>query len=364
MRIGFDAKRYFHNQTGLGNYARTLVNGLIELYPEHSYYLFDSKPSELPKSAANIIKKPKLRPLWRQFGISKDIQRQQLDVYHGLSAELPYTRPKKTKMVVTIHDLIFMKYPQYYKTIDRLIYAHKTDNALRSADAIIATSEQTKRDLIKIMPDEDIPIQVIYQDCDPLFYVPTSETDLAKTRERYQLPEKFLVMVSKFEQRKNHLTLLKALKQGHPDGYPIVLVGKPGDTFAEVEQFIDANQLGNRVKILSDVPSRDLPNVYRLAEASIFPSLYEGFGIPVLESLACGTPVLTSEQSCMQEIANDAGLYFNPTETDSINEALLTFDKSGIADKLEAAIPDRLELFSNRKILADHNTLYQKICSK
>ena len=106
------------------------------------------------------------------------------------------------------------------------------------------------------------------------------------------------------------------------------------------------------------------PNVYRLAEASIFPSLYEGFGIPVLESLACGTPVLTSEQSCMQEIANDAGLYFNPTETDSINEALLTFDKSGIADKLEAAIPDRLELFSNRKILADHNTLYQKICSK
>lgn len=364
MRIGFDAKRYFHNQTGLGNYARTLVNGLIDIYTEHSYYLFDSKPTEHHKFPATIIKKPTFRPLWRQFGISKDIQRQRLSLYHGLSAELPYTRPKKTKMVVTIHDLIFMKYPQYYKAIDRLIYAHKTDNALRSADAIIATSEQTKRDLIQIMPDEDIPIQVIYQDCNPIYHLKVSDYDLVKTREKYRLPDTFMVMVSKFEQRKNHLTLLKALNQGHQDGYPIVLVGNPGDTFTEVQNYIDSNQLGARVKILSNVPTQYLPKIYRLAEASIFPSLYEGFGIPVLESLVCGTPVLTSEHSCMEEIAEGAGLYFNPNETDSINEVLLTFDKSGVAEKLKTAIPERVEHFHNRKILADHNTLYQKICSK
>lgn len=364
MRIGFDAKRYFHNQTGLGNYARTLVNGLIETHPENQYVLFDSKPTNVVPELAEIVTKPFFRPLWRQFGISKDIQRQQLDIYHGLSAELPYTRPKKAKMIVTIHDLIFMKYPQYYKAADRFIYSHKTDNALRSADAIIATSEQTKNDLLKIMPDDDIPIHVIYQDCDPLFHLPVSEIQLSLVRENYGLPKTFLVMVSKFEQRKNHLNLLKAVTLGNKTGYPIVLVGKQGDTYNEVQHYIDAHQLSSQVQVLNDVPTTDLPAIYSLAKASIFPSLYEGFGIPILESLACGTPVLTSENSCMQEISGDAGLYFNPSETESISDVLTTFDKSGVFDTLKAAIPSRIEMFSNTKILKDHNTLYKQLCSK
>ncbi|MFT5723103.1 MAG: glycosyltransferase involved in cell wall biosynthesis [Bacteroidia bacterium] len=364
MRIGFDAKRYFHNQTGLGNYARTLVNGFIKMYPEHACFLFDTKPPEHFDFPAKLISKKKSSMFWRQFGISKDINRNKIDLYHGLSAELPYTRPKKTKMVVTIHDLIFMKFPQYYKTIDRKIYAHKTDNALRSADAVIATSQQTKNDLLELMPDDDIPIHVIYQDCNPMYYLDLGDYELEKIRTKYGLPKEYLVCVSKFEQRKNHLALLQAIMDLPSDYAQIVLIGKPGDTFTQVKDFISKNNLGSRVIVLSDVPTQDLPKIYQMAQASIFPSLYEGFGIPVVESLVSGTPVITCADSCMQEIAEDAAIYFNPTDIPSITQALTSFDQNGISNKLEAAIPNRLEQFRNLVILSEHNSLYQRICSQ
>lgn len=364
MRIGFDAKRYFHNQTGLGNYARTLVNGLIEAYEEHQYVLFDAAPTAAHPTKAEVVKKPVYRPFWRQFAISKDIQRNHLDVYHGLSAELPYTRPKKTSMVVTIHDLIFMKYPQYYKAVDRFIYAHKLDNALRSADAVIATSEQTKRDLLDIMPDDDIPIHVIYQNCDAQFYQTQSEDSLQSIRHQYSLPTTFMLMVSKFEQRKNHLSLLKAFVQKSDHLPPLVLVGKKGDTYNDVSAFIEQHRLSEKVTVLTDVPTKDLPGLYQLANFSVFPSLYEGFGIPVLESLACETPVLTSDQSCMQEIVGSAGLYFEPNQPDSILDALERATDQQVVEQLRAEISSRTSLFSNDIILADHIQLYTQLCSK
>jgi glycosyltransferase involved in cell wall biosynthesis len=362
MRIGFDAKRYFHNQTGLGNYARTLVNGFIHNYPEHQTILFDKKAPKVFSLPANVVRKSGFAPFWRQFGISKDLNKQRVDLYHGLSAELPYTRPRKAKMVVTIHDLIFMKYPQYYKLIDRLIYKHKMNNALGTADAIIATSEQTKKDILEIMPYDDIPVEVIYQDCNPYFYEDFSDLELNKTRIKYNLPKQFLLMVSQFEQRKNHLNLLKAIKGMNGYSLPLVLVGRQGDTFSEIQKFILKNDIGNQVTILSDVVSQDLPKIYKLAEASIFPSLYEGFGIPVLESMASGTPVLTSKNSSMEEIAGETGLFFDPKLPESIAESLLTFEKSDIRTNLISGIPKQVEMFKNTAILAKYNTLYHRLC--
>jgi glycosyltransferase involved in cell wall biosynthesis len=277
---------------------------------------------------------------------------------------LPYTRPKRTKMVVTIHDLIFMKFPQYYKAIDRNIYAHKVENALRSADAIIATSEQTKADLQAIMPDDEIPIEVIYQDCAPNFYTEFVPSELDKARIKYKLPQTFILMVSKFEKRKNHMNVLEAVRTLPKDALPIVMVGKVGDTFEDVKAFVTKHKLESQVMIIEDAATQDLPKLYRLAEASIFPSFYEGFGIPVLESLVCETPVLTSANTCMEEIAGDAALYFDPNDPESIAYSIKQIEDRMTKEGLTIYIPKRTHLFRHVNSLIQHNSLYMRLCSK
>ncbi len=361
MRIGFDAKRYFHNKTGLGNFSRTLIDGIKENFSEHEYLLFDTKPPKDIDTDLPIVSKSGLLPFWRQLRISKDINRNQLDIYHGLSAELPYTRPRNTKLVVTIHDLIFLHYPEYYRAIDRFIYKNKTVNALGNADAVIVTSEQTKRDLKPLIVDDEIPIHVIYQDCDAQFYQKQNGESLSKIESKYQLPNDFILMVSKFEKRKNHLTLLQAIKSHSISDIPFVFVGRKGDTYDEVQRFVNENGLDKNVQLFTDVPTNDLPALYQLANISIFPSEYEGFGIPILESLASNTPVLTSQDSCMSEIAGNAGLYFDPLSPDSIANALQEFKDTNTRNKLISSIEGRLKHFDKNKLLQQHITLYQSL---
>lgn len=360
MRIGFDAKRYFHNQTGLGNFSRSLINGFKSEHPEHDYFLFTSKLPDSSKLDSSVITKSGLGLFWRQFGISQDIEKQKLDLFHGLSGELPYSKPQKVKLVVTIHDLIFMKYPAYYKTIDRLIYAHKTSNAIEKADVIIASSEQTKRDIEQLPGNKHRRIEVVYQDCNPLFYNSLPKEKLEQFRVACKLPSSFLLMVSKFEKRKNHLRLLQAYKEAKCEA-PLVFVGRKGDSYSEVVSFIAKHKLKNSVTVFDDVKTEDLPAFYQLADASLFPSEYEGFGIPVLESLASGTPVLTSESSCMQEISEDAGLYVNPLSVESIASGLAELTSKTKLTTLQKNIPNRLTYFENSKLLNEHLNVYNSL---
>ena len=361
MRIGFDAKRYFHNLTGLGNYSRSLINGFAEHHPNHDYVLFSPKANkDTTPTSLQVVTKPAVSVLWRQYGLSNALAKYKIDVYHGLSAELPYIRPGKTRQVVTIHDLIFMHYPDYYKMIDRIIYAHKTGNALQQADRIIASSKQTKRDLEKLMEKGPRTIDVIYQDCNPIFYKQIEPTTLEEFRQKRQLPEQFILMVSKFEKRKNHLRVLEAYKNAKLD-YPLVMVGRTGDTHEEVENYIQSNDLTRRVTVFTEVETHELPLFYQLSEASIFPSEYEGFGIPVLESLASGTPVLTSANSCMQEISETAGIYVDPLSVESIVEGMEKLNEQHRIDDLSEAITDRLPHFKNEVLLQQHMNLYNEL---
>jgi glycosyltransferase involved in cell wall biosynthesis len=361
MRIGFDAKRYFHNTTGLGNYSRSLINGFAKHHPNHDYVLFSPKANRDPAPASlQVVTKPAVSILWRQYGLSNALTKHKIDVYHGLSAELPYIRPGKTRQVVTIHDMIFMHYPQYYPLVDRIIYAHKTGNALQQANRIIASSEQTKRDLEKLMEKRPRTIDVIYQDCNPIFYEHIDPKTLEEFRQKKQLPEQFILMVSKFEKRKNHLRVLEAFKNAKLD-YPLVMVGRKGDTYNEVQNYIQSHNLAPRVTVFTEVETNELPLFYRLAEASIFPSEYEGFGIPVLESLASGTPVLTSRDSCMQEISKNAGIYVDPLDVESILAGLEKLNDPNTVRDLSTAIPDRLPHFRNELLLQQHMNLYNEL---
>ena len=194
MKIVFDAKRFFHNTSGLGNYSRDLVRILAQYFPENEYILLNKNKSErgsdiLESSNVHFVETSKGK-MSRQFKMGKDAQKQNADIFHGLSGELPLKWDKKPiKKIVTIHDLIFERYPQYYSFFDRKIHFWKFRKAANSADKIIAISEQTKRDIIQFLKVPESKIEVIYQGCHKAFKEQQSEEFIQKTKEKYSLPE-------------------------------------------------------------------------------------------------------------------------------------------------------------------------------
>jgi glycosyltransferase involved in cell wall biosynthesis len=334
MRIGLDAKRAFNNTSGLGNYSRFVISGLLERFPEDQYFLFTPRISETfrnfyPASGQVKIQTPakwhKAVPAWwRTFGLSNDLKKQAIQIYHGLSNELPAGLPPKIKQVVTIHDLIFIRYPELYQPVDRLVYHYKFRYACKRADKIIAISEQTKQDIInnyKITPEK---IEVIYQDCNPIFHHLLSPEKLQSIKQKYALPDTFILCVGTLEPRKNQLHLLRAWHQaGLPADLPIVFIGRQTAYKQELDSFIRDNNLTERVFFLPYIPTAELPAIYQLAYVFVYPSVFEGFGIPILEALNSGVPVITSTGSCFSEAGGEAALYAAPDDPAQLADLLL-----------------------------------------
>ncbi|WP_185204493.1 glycosyltransferase family 4 protein [Chryseobacterium sp. C3] len=312
MKIAFDAKRFFHNTSGLGNYSRDLVRILAQYFPENEYILLNKNKSErgsdiLENSNVHFVETSKGK-MSRQFKMGKDAQKQNADIFHGLSGELPLKWDKKPiKKIVTIHDLIFERYPQYYSFFDRKIHFWKFRKAANAADKIIAISEQTKRDIIQFLKVPESKIEVIYQGCHKAFKEQQSEEFIQKTKEKYSLPEKFILNVGTIEERKNLLNVVKALKDTN---IPLVVVGKKTKYFRKVEQFVQQHKIS--VQFLEGVSMDELAAIYKLADIFVYPSFFEGFGIPVIEALFSKTVVITSNTSCLPEAGGPDSVYVDP----------------------------------------------------
>lgn len=368
MRIGFDAKRMFHNNTGLGNYARNTIRNLIKYHPELSPVLFtpDVHPewewlAEYYKDI--LVQGPKLFPrIWRTVGMKQPMMDKNISIYHGLSSELPYI-PSENRpyFVVTIHDLIFIQYPEYYPLIDRTIYRQKMRSACKRADKIIATSEVTKRNIIDIFEIRPDKISVIYQDCSEIYQEQRNSVEHPDLQAR--TPETFLLCVASFEKRKNHINLLKAFKQVRDQvDYKLVLAGRPKDTYEDVVSFIEENNLTADVIMFDDLSDSEIKQLMDQARAFVFPSIYEGFGIPVLEALYGQNVILTSENSSMEEVAGDAGIYFDPMSVDSIADKLLmALPSNKTFTKAWESIPERLNRMSPGRITSELYDVYRAI---
>lgn len=338
MNIGFDAKRAYHNGTGLGHYSRTLLQSLSVYYPEHHYYLFNPKPADyfsvegsnlhqvLPDGFLNKT----FRSAWRSSWVKKDIQRLKIDLYHGLSHEIPMGINKTgVKSVVTIHDLIHERYPEQYNAIDVKIYSKKFRYACKQADKVIAISEQTKRDIINFYKTPEEKITVCYQSCNPLFGKACSEEEKKRVKTQYQLPEQFFLSVGSIIERKNLLSICKAmfLLRNELD-IPLVVIGEGGKYKQQVQDYLLQNGLATKIIFLSDSAAAksssafrtavDFPAIYQSAIAMIYPSFFEGFGIPVLEALWSRLPVITSNISCLPEAAGEGAYYVNPSSAEEI----------------------------------------------
>ncbi len=335
MRIGFDAKRAAFNRTGLGNYSRYVVDILSDALPSDEIRLYTPKIKQngllgsLLKRARVSLHAPDGRlcrlfsSLWRSWGIVAQLKRDKVDLFHGLSNELPFRIHRSgIKSVVTIHDLIFLTRPECYKPVDRFIYNLKFRYACRVANHIIAVSECTKRDIICFYGIPEDKISVVYQGCDPVFSQVSPAAELDRVKQKYRLPDRFILYVGSIESRKNLLLAVKALLKTKTD-YSLVAVGRRTAYTAEVESFIKSNGLENRVKLIHQVPFSDLPVMYQLARLFVYPSFYEGFGIPVIEAIHSGLPVIAATGSCLEEAGGPDSIYVNPLDD---NELAAAFD--------------------------------------
>ncbi|MEN8155748.1 MAG: glycosyltransferase family 1 protein [Bacteroidota bacterium] len=343
MRIGFDAKQAFNNYGGLGNYGRYVISNIHRFFPGNECLLYTpsiADPDLFLEPEGAIIKRAKTRigrhssSYWRSFWLSNRLDNDAVAVYHGLSNEIPYgIHRAATRSVITIHDLIFLEHPELYKPFDRYLYRKKVLYGVRNATRIIAASEQTKQDIIRHLGVEESRIRVVYQGCNRQFYNRVSEETLTYTRQQFGLPAEYLLYVGTIEERKNLLRIVEAINTGGID-IPLVVVGRKTTYFNQVKNYIRKNGMHN-IHFLDQVQVGDLPAIYQGSTGFIYPSAYEGFGIPVLEALNSGIPVITSAGGCLEETAGKGGLLINPDDREQMIHAIRqVLEDSGLRDRL------------------------------
>lgn len=373
MRIGFDAKRAISNNTGLGNYSRDTIRILSGYFPNNQYFLYTTKDNENPrlsfvKERKNIfIQQPRLlidrtfTTYWRSKNIVNDLLTKNIDIYHGLSNELPLGIEKTTiKTIVTMHDLIFMRFPDLFNCIDRNIYYKKSKSACERADKIIAISEQTKNDIIELLNIPEEKITVVHQGCNLIFQREIPYHNQQAIINKYNLQKDYILYVGTIEKRKNLLTILKVLKELPQQN--LIIIGDGKGYKKKCLEFISENLLSNRVFFLSGLSTEEIAVVYRSAEIMIYPSIFEGFGIPIIEALFSKTPVITTRGGCFSEAGGKNSKYINPLSVADMKEAIMTIKESAeIRDEMILKGLEYAQRFTDDKVAENLMQVYTNL---
>ncbi|MBT7609133.1 MAG: glycosyltransferase family 4 protein [Bacteriovoracaceae bacterium] len=336
MKIGLDAKRALHNHRGLGNFSRTLLLGLEKYIPAHEFHLysplvksklFEDWKAQHPSFNYHFPSNKLLQlipSVWRSLLLTSDLEKEELDIYHGLSHELPPGIEKTNiKSVVTIHDLIYLRFPQYFSSIDRNIYNVKFRKSCKKADKIIAICNQTKDDIVNYFNINPDKIEVHYQACHPQFYDLCSDSDKKEHRENHKIRRPYMLYIGALEERKNSLGLLKAYASiADIVDHDLIIIGRGGNYKDNLLTLIESYGIKDRVRILSDIPYDENPLFCQNADLMVFPSFFEGFGLPIVEAMFSGTPVITSEGGVFPEAGGNAACYVDPNNPASIADAI------------------------------------------
>ncbi|MBX3013162.1 MAG: glycosyltransferase family 4 protein [Caldilineaceae bacterium] len=340
LTVTLDVGPAVHQRAGLSRYTQQLAAHLLAHYQEEvALTLFYNAHSDrlLPAAlqSAPCATLPLSQYAWRLSVLASQCSRLPFyeerlpasQLYHAPEHLLPFLR---RPTILTVHDLIFERYPHHHTWPNRLFLKVGMRLFVRAADAIIAVSQQTKRDLIELYQTPAAKIQVIYQGIDPSF-APPSPTAVQRVMETYTLRHQdgslrpYLLMVGTLEPRKNHLTAMRALARLKQAGFPhcLVIAGGEGWLFEPIKAQVMALGLSADVHFTGYVPAADLPALYGGAVAVLQPTLYEGFGFPVLEAMACGAPVVCSNVSSLPEAAGDAALLVPPLDDEAIAAAII-----------------------------------------
>lgn len=333
MKIGFDAKRAFLNTTGLGNYSRDTIRILGKYFSQNEYHLYTPKVTnnerlDFIKNQYNyIVHSPKnifekiFKSFWRTIGLKNDLKNDNIELFHGLSHEIPLGIHKTNiKSIVSIHDLIAIRFPQYFKNLDRFSYIKKSQYACLHADKIIAVSQQTKNDIVRFFNIDENKIEVVYQGCNTIFQSQLSNSYKKEVAEKYKLDSEYLLYVGTIEERKNLMTILKCLKK--LPNHKLVVIGSGGKYKQKCLNYINTNGLSEQVTFLSKLHLKEMAAIYQKAQIMIYPSFFEGFGIPILEALFSEVPVITTQGGCFSEAGGPSTSYINPSNIEEMKNEI------------------------------------------
>ena len=326
MRVGIDARLVYYHPAGISRYCLQLIRALADIDKEDQFVIFQSR-----RDGRRLVEQSnfRARPLWtpshhrfEQALLSFEMRFTPLDVLHSPDFIPPFRR--RCRSIITIHDLVFLLYPQFL-TKSSARYYGQIDQAVRHTDHIIAVSESTRRDIVRLLGVPEQMITVIYE-APRHFFHPLPDPDLRpRLQKRFGLERDFVLFVGTIEPRKNVPTLLTAFQQlldhYHPE-VDLVLAGAPGWLTDEVYALVNRLGLAGRAHFVGRVSDEELVWLYNAAQAFVLPSFYEGFGLPPLEAMACGTPVIVSNTSSLPEVVGDAGLLVDPTNANEITVAI------------------------------------------
>ncbi len=332
LRIGIDFTSAVRERAGIGRYARELIRALSRRDRENEYILF------VPRDAdANLLRwdwasnftirrapltERSLAALWHRLRVPLFIEAfvGKVDVFYSPDFLLPPTRARRA--IVTIHDLSYVRVPDCFPK-PLLNYLNRSvPRALERADLILADAVSTQRDLVDVYRVPADKIHVLYSGVEPRYRADISEAERERVRQKLNLTAPYILSVGTLQPRKNYVRLIQAFARLPITNYQLLIVGGRGWLYADIFQTIDRLRLQDRVRVLDFVADDDLPALYAMATLFVYPSLYEGFGIPILEAMACGAPVVSSNTSSMPEVAGDAALYFDPRDVAALAEAL------------------------------------------
>ncbi len=367
MRIGIDARLVFYNRAGIGQYILRLIEALAKLHTdEKTFVVLQSRKDRSSVIQDNgFLRKTLWTPSHNRFeqvALSFEISRLGLDVLHSPDFIPPFRR--NCKSVITIHDLAFLLYP-HFLTKESARYYGQIDQAWRNTDHIIAVSEATKQDSIKLLGVPENKITVIYEAANPIYKPMPTQKAVQQVKQTFKIDQDFLLFVSTIEPRKHLPGLLQAyrrLRDEYKREELLVLVGGNGWLWEEVYQTVDRLDLRKHVLFLGHIPSEQLVYLYNAARLLVHPAFYEGFGLPPLEAMSCGTPVIVSNTSAFPEVVGDAGLMINPHDIDGLTVALWrVLTEDGLCQQLSEKGLKQAKQFSWERAALETLSVYEKV---
>jgi len=367
MRVAIDARKL--HDFGIGTYTRNLLRHLARIDHESEYVLLCHEPdlpigAQLGPNFRTVLEPSPNYSIREQFHVPWVLHRERPDVFHAPHYVLPPA--VRCRSVVTIHDCIHLMFPQYLPSRAAYVYAKASMwSAVRRSHRILTVSEASKRDIIHFFDVSPDKIVVVYNAIDERFRLTPSDEDVARVRERYQLEHEFVLYVGNIKPHKNLVRLIEAfdmLRRRGFDQLKLLIIGDEISKLPALRRAVHGHKLHKHVRFLGYLPDDTLAILYRLASVFVFPSLYEGFGLPPLEAMACGTPVVTSNVSSLPEVTGGAAVLVDPYDTESIAAGMKrALTDSALRAELRVKGPARAREFSWERSVARTRDVYQEV---
>ncbi len=372
MKIAIDASSTIPPRTGVGNYTYELIRHLSHLNTDVEYYLYFNyfRPSKtIPQFDKRFEKRINRLPARLQRVLHNNLHLPielfvgTVDIFHSPNYFVPPS--SGAKLVTTIHDLTFIKYPETMTKADCLYFQKHVKQSINRSAKIITVSSNSRDDLVELLGVEVDKITVVYEAAGSHFHRIDDTSVRNRVREKYGIPEEFILSVATLEPRKNLSTLMEAfcfLKKERDIQHKLVITGKKGWLYHDIFETARESGLDSSIIFTGFVDTEDMPVIYSMSSVFAFPSLYEGFGLPLLEAMSCGAPVVCSDTSSLPEVVGDAGILVEPTNVKAWVESL----EKSLKDKdfvqiLRSKGLQRSKLFSWEKAAKETFQVYKDV---